>query len=235
MALFAARIVKFHERVSILLGIQATEPCPFCDNLIPTEAILCLQCGKALKQTHHDGKFLDGFDMDWLIGKDAVGHYQFSKALLTSIETEVSRAQGLDELAACWTDLETALVSLEEAGYNGAEQIVTKDLIPQLEATYRNLIENEMRIIEGDVSRKYKKGSLKVLVNESYLKGRRRIEERFSQVIPPSARWNDKLIEVVETTTGKHAVKNYSRLKDEVARCQELPNVLSVTSAYWNP
>lgn len=203
-------------------GIQDKDPCPFCGNLKPTEATLCLYCNNTIKQTYHNGKFLDSFNMDWLIGKDATGHYHFSKGLLTSINANASGAKGLDELAICWADLETALISMEEAGCNGAEQAVIEDLIPQLEAVYGSLLEKELRIIEGDANKKYEKGKLKISIDEPYLKARRRIEERFSEAIPSALRWNDKLLEVTETATGKHVVKNYSRLKDEFIQHQHI-------------
>ncbi|NIM92136.1 MAG: hypothetical protein GTO18_00260 [Anaerolineales bacterium] len=54
-----------------------TTKCSSCDEIVPQEALYCKHCGQLLKP-------LPPYDMDWKVGKDANGHFQFARMLLAT-------------------------------------------------------------------------------------------------------------------------------------------------------
>jgi hypothetical protein len=186
---------------------------------MPREAICCVKCGCETNRAYQNGQFAKGVDMDWLIGKDYVGHCQFASSLLNHLVASAEEARTMDELALRWVDMEAALVSIEEAGSCSPGYSLASKLLPSVEQAYLGLLRAELRIIQSDRNLTKKP---KVFIREPHLKARRRVEVRFRGAIPPAAVWGEKLIEFRKTMTGDYAVKTYSRLTNEVLRVRQL-------------
>jgi hypothetical protein len=157
--------------------------------------------------------------MDWLIGKDYLGHCQFASSLLNHLVATAEEAKTMDELAFRWVDMQAALVSIEEAGSYSPGYPLALKLLPSVEQGYLELLRAELRIIQSDRNLTKKP---KVFIREPHLKARRRVEARFRSAIPPTAVWGEKLVEFRKTMTGDYAVKTYSRLTNEMLRLRQL-------------
>lgn len=199
-------------------GANPIQACPGCGQPMPREAICCVKCGCETNRAYQNGQFAKGVDMDWLIGKDYVGHCQFARSLLNHLVASAEEVRTMDELTLRWVDLEAGLVSIEEAGSCSPGYSLASKLIPSIEQAYLALLRAELRIIQSNRNLTKKP---KVFIQEPHLKARRRVEVRFRGAIPPAAAWGEKLVDFTKTMTGNYAVKNYSRLTNEVLRVRQ--------------
>jgi hypothetical protein len=131
-------------------GINPVQPCPGCGQPMPREALCCFQCGCETNRAYQNGQFAKGVDMDWLIGKDHVGHCQFARSLLNHLVVSAEEARTMDELVLRWVDMEVALVSIEEAGSSSPGYSVASKLLPSVEHAYLGLLTAELRIIQSN-------------------------------------------------------------------------------------
>jgi hypothetical protein len=166
------------------------------------------------------GAFEKGFDMDWLVGKDAAGLWQFASSILKSMRTRAERSETIDRLLHCLLDLEMAIVCIESACTADKATIPPKSMLDELDGTYGAVLGRALRFIESDPGQKYEKGTFKILASQPWRRARVKLQERFATLVPNEAHWADSLIEVTETTMGKHKIQSYAGLKSEASRLQ---------------
>jgi hypothetical protein len=153
-------------------------PCPSCKAQVPKGAIVCVQCGNAAEDAYAKGKFLPGYDMDWLIGKDGTGHGWFAGSLLKTIHASASTASRLDEIGPLFADLETSMMSVEQAGVEGHDEASMARLTAYLTNVYRDLLRKELSVIEEQPNDAYDKESIAPVVKQPYLKAVERLKGR---------------------------------------------------------
>jgi hypothetical protein len=201
-------------------------PCPSCGQTRPVAALVCEACGALTLPYHYTNStvsylvadLLTSHDMDWLAGKDAKGHRQFASTLLDTVEKTSSAAEGIESLSDAWVALEVAMESIEE-GVQNLHDAETVALIRKLESVYCTLLTSEVARIEEQPTKLYEKKDVKALAVSSHVEARRRLEMQFADFLPINAKWSDDCsIDFEDTATGKYKVKDYSRLRAELAR-----------------
>ena len=214
-------VVREPTGYSVGVGTQA---CPECRQSVPTGVIYCTSCGHILKDDFAhpvaDRESL-AYDDDWRIGKDALGHYYFAKALLAGIRARASQVAGIEKAQALMTDLEKALMSLEEALQAPNLRSYAEALVPEADRAYADLLVLELRAVQAlDPKKRLKKDALSVIAKEPHIAARRRVEAALGAAFESTGsigRWGEKLV-AVEEGNNYSKVKSYESLRREVDR-----------------
>lgn len=203
-----------------------TSPCPSCHEPVPENAIYCEACGRILISDFSRPMQVEpslAYDRDWEIGKDAVGHFHFARALLQATRDATSEADSVNKIQATLSKLEKALISIEESLQEPALYANAEALIPEVDSTYAHLlvVESSLIAVEAVDPRGFK-DSLSVLTNEPHVAARKRIEAILGDALTTSGgigTWGNTLVEVQwDKEPEVWRITDFDRLLQERAR-----------------
>jgi len=227
------------------LGVRDwTAKCPNCQEVIPNEALYCINCEYILKP-------LPSYDMDWKIGKDAYGHYHFARMLLAAFPRKevdlaakmvkpASQSPWSEILSEVRTLLETLgelLRSLEVALQESELHTSVQKLSPWVDFLYARLLVLELSVFEWAQGPEKSKLKIRSYGNffETFEKGPHiRARKRFENILGLETirsaggigAWDDGMLVVsISETDATDPTKpttfelvGYSSLEDEALR-----------------
>lgn len=200
-----------------------TTPCSNCEELVPQEALYCIDCDQILKP-------LPTYDKNWEVGKDGQGHFHFARMLLTTFPASEAalearfRTDNPRSGKQQWPEtfrkmppmliLGRALRSLEEALQEPELRPSVEGLLPEIDILYGRLLVLEIKMIrwaEGPdkvalvLEADYKKGtSIDIFSQGPHILARKRIEKIIAvkslQSIGSIGRW--KVQSLIDTKLG---------------------------------
>lgn len=207
--------------------LSPPQHCTECGQSVPEGAIYCKACGHILKSDFSQPALGDpalAYDQDWTMGKDPVGHYHYARALLKGIRQGIPPGANITLVQSLLTNLESALLSIEEAWRAPALQTHIATMLPEVDLTYANLLEFELRSIQAlDPKAKLAKDALKALAEEPHITARKRVEGLLGASLHTAGSigaWREKIV-TVEQGDKYSRVKSYELLAYEVARFRE--------------
>jgi ribosomal protein S27AE len=184
---------------------RAGVKCEACEAHSPRGALICTSCGAVdVPSTYVTGNQGDAvsydrngtlvkYGMDWIAGKDAIGHCLFARSLLAcareDVRLEAAGQIGLLELGSCHVALEGAMVSIEHAAAMTTPAVVSRNLLAQVDDTYGTLLKTEIDQLRAARSDDSLIVSQIMQGRQIYIQARRRLENLFSDAIPPGDHW----------------------------------------------
>lgn len=204
-----------------------TQNCPECNEILPEGVIYCKTCGRILmddfSQPVHGDPTL-AFDLDWKIGKDATGHYQFSKALMKSLALELKKERENLKIHSLIPMLENIFLSVEQAMQDNSCYQAIEPLIPKLDLIYADLLDVELQLIQSPPPKyEWQSDDFQYLSFEPHIKARRRVEEIFAnslKTIGSIGAWDEHLV-IVQTVNNISQIVSFEKLKNEAARFKD--------------
>jgi DNA-directed RNA polymerase subunit RPC12/RpoP len=192
--------------------------CPNCQQSVPDEVFYCKTCGNVLKSDLPTSVIND---LDWKIGKDAEGHFYFSRILLTGLREELSKTRNLEEVLNLQTKLWFTLLSVEEVLQENQLRASVETLVPEIDIVFATLLESKLRLLQAEKpNKKYDTYALDPIATEYYIPVRRRVERILGDSLTSSGgigKWDDELIDIEKED--KHSrIRSYKKLENEVAR-----------------
>jgi len=205
-------------------GWAETQACPECNQTVPEGAIYCKSCGSILKSDFSQpvqGDPALAYDRDWEIGKDAVGHFYLSKALLKGIREGIRPGLDIVEVQSLLDGkLRDALISLEEALQDSELRSSVESVLPEVDLTYAALLELKLSSLQAlEPEKVVPEGASMKIRAESHIRPRRSIENILGASLESSGsigKWGENLVDF-RLGVGSY-VESYERLKTEVAR-----------------
>ena len=203
-------------------GTVGSQNCPQCQQSVPDGVIYCKSCGTVLKSDFSQ-PVLPAlvYDQDWKIGKDGIGHFYFVQALLAGIRQKAGARGDIAAAQTLITDMENALISMEEALQTPDLQPHIEAILSQVDLTYAALLQFELDGIQAlDLKKKLAKDALKTIAAEPHIAARRRIEGLLAASLESRGsigKWDEKLVDV-EQADKYSRVKGYQKLQQEIAR-----------------
>jgi len=202
----------------------ATTICPECKKGVLPEAIYCTSCHTLLKSDFSHpalGEATLAYDMDWKIGKDAVGHLYFAQALLHEIRQKTSSTlPAIATTQTLLTHMEDIHISLEEVAQVQSMRSQVLDMLREVDLAYANLLQFALISIQQTGQGRQGKDALKVLASDAYIKARRRIEDWAGEALTASGsigRWEEKLVQV-EQANKYSRITGFVKLQGEATR-----------------
>jgi predicted RNA-binding Zn-ribbon protein involved in translation (DUF1610 family) len=207
-----------------------TTPCSNCEELVPQEALYCIDCDQILKP-------LPTYDKNWEVGKDGQGHFHFARMLLTTFPASEEALEarfrtdnprsGKQQWPETFRKMPPMLIlgraqrSLEEALQEPELRSSVEGLLPEIDLLYARLLALELKMIQwaegpdkaalvvGTLFNNEEGTCLDIFSQGPHLLARKRIEKILGPGILQSfgsiGPWKDKSL----INTRLHSSENY--------------------------
>lgn len=199
-----------------------TTTCTQCGAVVPRTAIYCTSCQHILISDFSQPRMGLEYSMNWKAGKNAVGHMQFSKALLAGVVKKIDAAKHLGDVPAALAQLREIFISLEEALQDPNLRSTIEAMMPEIDTIYLSILDKELVFIETiGLKREIRPDEVATIRFEPHMVARRKIELLIGPAIeslPVVGVWNEKLVEFVISRQDRVRIGNYSKLKAEIER-----------------
>jgi DNA-directed RNA polymerase subunit RPC12/RpoP len=207
--------------------------CPECKKEIPEGVLFCKYCDKTIdiSQTFKNTTL---FDFDWVMGKDAYGHFKFAQFLMMIMKNKLKKVEDHADMLFLLQAIEFTNASIQEILQNPQMHTKVLTLLYDMDTVYAKILEKEIAVIQSlDLSKSPLQGPHTITVRTGdyenarlfwhYLKEEPHItthwliEEVLHGKLEDSKRiskWNNNLVYIVEEKGGLMKIMFLQLLKE---------------------
>ncbi len=219
-------------RLSGAAPATQSSSCAGCGSSVTDQALYCSSCGATTRDIFAGARLEGrasvekhltkiGFDPDWVAGKNAIGHFQFAKAMLASARQSTGSLLDLPGVEASLVIVEHAMASLEEALISGDYRNAAKLLLIDLDHVYGALLARSIPFLESSAAGLFPPTDC-VFEDEPFLKARASLERTLGQEVRSYGGvglWERRLVDI-QFRSGQRTITAFDRLAAEAARFQ---------------